>query len=55
MHDLYPVGNGFTIDQHSKMHNLPWEKNDHERVRDIIDLKGEIVIDEIWADEGDTA
>lgn len=53
MHDLHPVGNGFTRDNHSKMHVLPWEKiNDHERVRDIIDLKGEIVIDAIWSEEG---
>lgn len=53
MHDLHPVGNGFARDNHSKMHVLPWEKNnDHERMRDIADLKGEIVIDEIWDDEG---
>lgn len=53
MHDLYPVGNGFARDPHSKMHVLPWEKsNDHERIRDILDLKGEIVIDEIWSEEG---
>lgn len=53
MHDLYPVGNGFSPDPQSKMHVLPWERdNDHERVRDTIDLKGEIVIDAIWKDEG---
>lgn len=53
MHDLYPVGNGFSPDHHSKMHVLPWERNnDHERIRDVLDLKSEILIDAIWADEG---
>lgn len=53
MHDLHPVGNGFASDAHSKMHVLPWERfNDHQRIRDPNDLKGEIMIDAVWADEG---
>lgn len=53
MHDLHPVGNGFSPDPKSKMHVLPWEKiNDHERIRDTLDLKAETVIDVIWTEEG---
>lgn len=53
MHDLHPVGNGFSSSPKSKMHVLPWVTfNDHERIRDAIDLKAETVIDEIWTEEG---
>lgn len=51
LHDLSPSGNGFTLNNHSKMHVLPWEKNDHERLRDPIDVKSEIIIDHIWTEE----
>lgn len=52
LHDLTPIGNGFTRDYHSKMHVLPWEvHNDHQRTRDLQELKTEIEIDEIWAEE----
>ena len=53
MHDLHPVGNGMSGNGASKMHVLPWAKhNDHIRVREPNELKGEIVVDEIWVDEG---
>lgn len=51
LHDLSPIGNGFTLDNHSKMHVLPWEQNDHERPRDWIDEKSDTVIDLIWTEE----
>lgn len=41
LHDLSPIGNGFDFngDSHSVMHVLPWEDNDHLRVRDPIEIK----------------
>ena len=51
LHDLAPATNGMAFDNHSKMHVLPWEKNDHERERDPIDLKTDLLVDEIWAEE----
>lgn len=52
LHDLSPVGNGFAYSNHSKMHVLPWAGNDHDRARDPIDLKSDMIIDAIWEGEG---
>lgn len=51
LHDLSPNSNGFAPNPHSKMHVLPWEKNDHERARDPIDEKNDATIDAIWTEE----
>lgn len=51
MHDLSPIGNGMAMVNHSKMHVLPWETNDHERARDPIDVANDGMIDMIWTEE----
>lgn len=51
LHDLYPAVNGFGFDSHSSMHVLPWETNDHDRPRDPLDLKNEMVIESEWSED----
>lgn len=48
MHDLYPASSGFTVDDHSTMHVLPWEDNDHYRARDPLELKDEVFLEQLW-------
>lgn len=51
MHDLYPAASEFNFDIQSSMHVLPWEDNDHERLRDPIEMKQELVIESEWRED----
>ena len=51
LHDLSPNGNGFALSNHSKMHVLPWEANDHDRPRDWEDERVTLPVDMIWTEE----